>query len=270
MPYVGVRDLEIYYELSGEGPRLLFIGGTGGDLRQKPSLSDGPLTQNFELLAYDQRGLGRTSKPDGPYSMADYGDDAAALLDALGWEQAAVVGVSFGGMVAQHLALRHPDRVSRMALACTSSGGEGGASYPLHELMDLPPEEAARIGIEIADTRMDAAWREREPEAFANIVKMMAGREVKLEDDAERKDAQRGARLQLEARRDHDTWDGLPSIRVPTYLCGGQYDGIAPPANLEAMASRLPDCKLEFFDGGHLFLMQDRRAFSALVAFLKG
>lgn len=83
MPRIPVRDIEIYYEVQGSGPRLLFIGGSGGDLRDKPGVFDGPLIERFEVLAFDQRGLGRSDTPAGPYSMADYGEDAAGLLEAL-------------------------------------------------------------------------------------------------------------------------------------------------------------------------------------------
>ena len=93
------------------------------------------------MLVHDQRGLGRTAIPPGPYSMADYAADAIALLDHVGWERARVVGISFGGMVAQELAVTVPDRVERLALLCTSPGGAGGASYPLHELAALPDAE---------------------------------------------------------------------------------------------------------------------------------
>ena len=152
-----VRNIEIYYEIHGQGPRLLFIGGSGGDLRHKPGVFEGPLVQEFEVLSYDQRGLGRSERPNGPYSMADYGEDAAALLDALGWDRCRVMGVSFGGMVAQELALRYPERVERLVLACTSSGGEGKPSYPLHELQELPAEERALRSMELSDLRRDAA-----------------------------------------------------------------------------------------------------------------
>ena len=111
MPFVPVRDLNVFYELRGSGPRLLYISGSGGDLRSKPSVFDGPLAGEFELLAYDQRGLGQTGGPDGDYTMADYAEDANGLLEALGWDRCLVIGVSFGGMVAQEFAIRHPERV---------------------------------------------------------------------------------------------------------------------------------------------------------------
>jgi 3-oxoadipate enol-lactonase len=99
MPVTNCNGLSLYYERAGDGPPLLFISGTGGDLRVKPNVFDGPLAKRFDMLAYDQRGLGQSEKPDLPYSMADYSDDAAALMASQGWDEAAVIGVSFGGMV---------------------------------------------------------------------------------------------------------------------------------------------------------------------------
>ena len=137
MPFINVRDIDIYYELRGAGPRLMLISGTGGDLRKKPNAFDMPIAERFELLAYDQRGLGQSSCPDIEYTMADYADDAAALLDAVGWASCAIMGISFGGMVAQEFAIRYPQMVERIVLACSSSGGAGGASYPLHGSSDI-------------------------------------------------------------------------------------------------------------------------------------
>ena len=102
--------------------------------------------------------------------MADYGDDAAALMDVLGWARAKVVGVSFGGMVAQELALRHPGKVSRLVLACTSPGGAGGASYPFHQIEHLKGEARARHMIPISDVRYDAAWAAAHPEVYAQML----------------------------------------------------------------------------------------------------
>ena len=80
MPVTTVNGLNLYFERAGSGPPLLFISGTGGDLRNKPNVFDGPLAKAFELLSYDQRGLGQSEKPDLPCAMADYANDAAALV----------------------------------------------------------------------------------------------------------------------------------------------------------------------------------------------
>jgi len=168
--------VELYYERAGTGPRLLLISGTGGDLRSPPRVFDAPWAQEFDVAAYDQRGLGQSSVPPGPYAIADYADDAAALLDVLAWEDALVMGISFGGMVAQELALRHGRRVRRLVLACTSSGGPGGASYPLHDLVDLPEDDKIARHLELADTRYDKAWREANPEEWKSLASMFRAR----------------------------------------------------------------------------------------------
>jgi 3-oxoadipate enol-lactonase len=267
MPFIDVRDITIYYERRGAGPRLLSISGTGGDLRRPPSIFDAPIASGFDILAYDQRGLGQSSRPDKPYTMADYAEDANALLEAIGWDRCLVMGISFGGMVAQELALRYPQRVERLVLACTSSGGAGGSSYPLHEMAGLSPEEYVRRNLRLADTRRDAAWQADHPAEFQELFdQQMAGRQV----GAGEPGREAGARRQMEARAGHDTYDRLPALRMPVYICGGKYDGIAPPARLEALRQQIPGSSMELFEGGHLFHRQDPRAFQRIGAFLRG
>lgn len=267
MPGCRVGEIDLHYERAGSGPPLLFISGSGSDLRQKPNVLDGPFPRHFDTLTYDQRGLGRSSRPDVEYSMGDYAEDAAGLLDALGWERCAVVGVSFGGMVAQELAVRHAERIERMVLCCTSSGGAGGASYPLHELEALPADERALRSIEIADTRCGAQWREANPDALARVLDMQSAKAAVGAGDPAR---EAGFRRQLEARRGHDVWDHLPGLDMPVLICGGHHDGIAPPSNQRALAQRIPGSTLEMFDGGHLFMLQDRAAFPRMIEFLEG
>jgi 3-oxoadipate enol-lactonase len=226
-----------------------------------------PIAQYFEILAYDQRGLGQTSIPNTPYTMVDYAEDANALLDAVGWNHCLVMGISFGGMVAQELALRYPHRVERLVLACTSSGGAGGSSYPLHELADLPLEDYVRRILQLSDIRRHAIWREANPAQFQTLFdETMAG----LRAGADEPGRQMGIRLQLEARACHDTYDRLPKMEIPVYICGGLYDGIAKPTNLRAMAEQILGSRLELFEGGHLFYIQDPRAFKRITAFFRG
>jgi len=256
----------MYYEVSGTGKRLLYIGGTGGDLRHRPGIFDSPLADHFEILAYDQRGLGQTDRPDIPYTMADYAMDADGLLTAVGWDYSAVMGVSFGGMVAQEFAVRSPGHVERLVLACTSSGGAGGTSFPLHELGDLTPRERALGTVLLSDTRRDTTWQSSHPQKLEGLVDQV---EATLMVGADEPGREVGAYRQIGARRGHDTYDRLPTLRMPVFICGGRYDGIAPAFNLEAIHRQIPQARLELFEGGHLFLVQDPKAFESIIAFLR-
>jgi 3-oxoadipate enol-lactonase len=258
-----VNGVRLFHDRRGQGPPVLFVGGTGSDLRQAPSVLDGPLPKaGFEVLAYDHRGLGRSEIRDEPVTMADFADDAAALLAHVGWDRAHVMGVSFGGMVAQELAIRHPGPVDRLVLCCTSSGGAGGASYPLHELAVLPDEQRRRKQLALSDVRLADADEER----IQQVLRMMEEREAVGAGEPGR---EIGARRQLEARAGHDTHDRLGGIGSPTLVCAGRHDGIAPVSNSEALAAGIPGAELDVFDGGHLFLLTDRRAWQRIVEFLE-
>ena len=121
-------------------PRLLLISGTASDMRIRPQVKQAEaLAPYFEVLQYDHRGMGQSTMDleGSHYSMAQYAADAVAVLDAAGWkEPVLVLGISFGGMVAQEMAIRYPSRVARLVLACTSSGGAGGSSIKLTQLAE--------------------------------------------------------------------------------------------------------------------------------------
>jgi len=262
MPMIRANGIELYYERRGSGPRLLFFNGSGATLT-----TSGPLIWSFadrcDVVAHDQRGLGRTAIPPGPYTMADYAADAAALLDHLGWATCRVIGVSFGGMVAQELAVTWPRRVERLALVCTSPGGAGGASYPLHELAERPAAERAAIGVRILDTRFTDEWLAAHP-ADRTLAEMMAARS-----DAPRTDEQRrGEAEQIAARRHHDASARLPVIACPTLVACGRYDGIAPLANGEWIAAHVTGAVLRVYEGGHVFFMQDPTALLDIAEFV--
>jgi 3-oxoadipate enol-lactonase len=262
VPTAAVNGIDLYYERGGDGPPLLFCNGSGATLESSAPIIE-QFRRHFDVVAHDQRGLGRTSIPAGPYTMADYAADAAGLLDHVGWATSAVVGISFGGMVAQEYAVTFPERVTRLALLCTSAGGAGGASYPLHELAARTPAEQAAIGVTLIDTRFTPEWLSGHPHDQA----LLDARAARPPSTGERR---RGELEQLEARRYHDVWDRLPKVTAPTMVACGRYDGIAPLANGEAIASRIPDADLRVYEGGHLFVVQDRTAMPDVVEFLAG
>ena len=114
MPVDHVNGVELYWEQRGSGPRLLFCNGSGTTLQAVGPLLD-LVAARFDLLAWDYRGLGRSVPMAGPYTMADLAADAAGLLEIAGWDSCRVLGVSFGGMVAQEFAVTNPERVERLA-----------------------------------------------------------------------------------------------------------------------------------------------------------
>ncbi len=262
MPTAAVNGIEIVYERAGEGPALLFVNGSGSSLAES-ALVRAPFAGRFDLLAHDQRGLGLTTIPPEPYAMADYAADALGLMDHVGWERCRVVGISFGGMVAQEMAVTAPDRIERLALLCTSPGGEGGSSYPLHELEAMDADERAAVATRILDTRFTPEWLadHEGDQAVLEVMTARASRPLSSE-------ARRGESAQLEARRHHDVCDRLPRISCPTLVASGRHDGIAPPANGEAIAARVPDAELRLYEGGHAFFAQDPAAFPEVVEFL--
>jgi 3-oxoadipate enol-lactonase len=257
-----VNGVDLYFEHVGTGPRLLFLNGSGATLEVV-----GPLismfASRFEVLAHDQRGLGKSGMPDGPYSMADYALDAAALAESIGWDRYRVVGLSFGGMVAQELAVTVPERIERLALLCTSSGGDGGDSYPLHTLGALSPAEQGETWQRIIDTRFTAEWL-AEHDADRMLAAILSQRAIAEKTDVVR----RGEELQLAARSGHDVYDRLPRIECPTLVAAGRYDGIAPLENCAAIVEQLPRGVLQVYEGGHTFFSQDPRALPDVLAFL--
>jgi 3-oxoadipate enol-lactonase len=257
MPVASLSGVELYFEERGEGPALLYVGGTGSDLRNPPSPLGWPIMKGFRAIAYDHRGLGQSTQHDNHYqpSMADFANDAIELLEHLGVTSCALVGVSFGGMVAQEIALRAPERINRLVLMCTSSGGAGGSSQPLHEVYRYEPTKRDTALRLLGDTRIDSDPNVRD--FFELIAK---NRSPLVVTD--------GLLKQLDARAFHDTWDRLGQLGMPTLICAGRSDPMAPMANAEALHAAIAGSELRTYDGGHPFFFQDRQAFVDVAAFL--
>jgi 3-oxoadipate enol-lactonase len=263
MPRAELRDAELYYETAGDGPPLLLIGGTWGDLRQTPGPFDWPGAERFRVAAFDHRGQGRsTAGGRAQPTMADFAADALALADHLGWERFGVLAVSFGGMVAQELALATPQRVQRLVLVCTSMGGDS-SSYPLHELYETPAGERAARLARLLDTRA------RTDAALARAIEDVLTSDANF---AMHSDPPDGLVRQLRARRGHDTTARIGGLATPTLVIAGRFDGISPLPVSETLASSLANAQLAVLEGGHgrPLLLQDARGWPLVTSFLAG
>ena len=268
---------EFAAEVTGTGRRLLFCHGSGGSRASSRFMIDG-LASHAWVAAHDQRGLGETglrrATPDPfadavTWTMADYASDALAFADSLGWSTFSLLGVSFGGMVAQEVAVIAPDRIERLVLMCTSSGGAGGSSYPLHlpRLSDvgglLAADRDRQLALHLMDSRFDDEW-------LASHLLHAAMVRYRDKQAARPKSGEQvvGERGQLLARAGHDAWDRLPAISCPTLVASGRFDLMAPPANGAAIASQIADARFAEFDGGHAFFVQDDTAWTTVYEFL--
>lgn len=220
------------------------------------------LVSLFKVLTYDHRNTGQSTIKDEPCTMADYADDAAALLEAVLPEKCPiyVIGVSFGGMVAQHLAIRHPQLVKKLVLCCCATGGPGGMSFPIHEWYGdgITPEDRVMKKMYQANTDRNDEWKEKNASQFQMVYTLLTRDEKVGIDDPLRME---GVNRQLEARKAHNTWDEICNLKMPVLCCGSPKDNITPIDIMKKMIERIGNCDSRLdFDWGHAFLAADTAA----------
>ncbi|HKI93346.1 MAG TPA: alpha/beta fold hydrolase [Gaiellaceae bacterium] len=248
-------EIRIAYEEHGEGEPLLLIHGLGyGRWGWGPVVA--PLAGRLRVVLLDNRGIGASDAPPGPYSVAQMAEDAAAVLDRAGIERANVVGTSLGGMVAQQLVVAHPHRVDRLVLACTTPGGERAFPFPrgtlrlLEQTQQLEPLVALRRFVE-------NALAPGAPEALVDEIAAL--RVANLPDPV-------GWAAQAAAAAAFDGFDRLGEIAAPTLVLHGTADEVVDPRNAGLLAERIPDARAELLEGaGHLFFWEQPHEFVRYV-----
>jgi 3-oxoadipate enol-lactonase len=259
MPLARAGDVELNYDRSGSGPPLLLIMGMSGTMHHwgEPLLED--LRRDFEVIVYDHRDAGDSTKTGKSFTIADLAEDAAGLLQALEIDSAYVMGISMGGMIAQELVLAHPETVRTLVLGCTYCGGEGSVLAGEEVMRRLAEgmasgdrENAIRTGWEV---NVSAGFAANE-EAYAKFLQTGLSYGLPVAVIME----------QMRAIVGHDTSERLSQIDTPTLVIHGTVDQMLPVENGRMIAERIPGARLEIFDGvGHLFFWEEPQRSAELV-----
>jgi 3-oxoadipate enol-lactonase len=259
MPIATNSGVKIYWDEAGEGEPVLLIMGLGSSRatwnRIRPALA-----AQYRTIAFDNRGVGESDVPAGPYTMREMAADAVAVMDAANVPSAHVLGLSMGGMIAQELALQYPDRVRSLILACTSPGGENAVRADqdvlsvIGSFMSMGPEAGT--------------------EAFVPLLHAAGTARTRIDEDLalRRKwyPSADGYRGQLQAIRSWEAFSRLHQIRVPTLVIHGDCDRLIPSRNGEILAERIPGARLVLLpQAGHVFLTdQPERSQTEIIGFL--
>jgi pimeloyl-ACP methyl ester carboxylesterase len=258
MPTVDAGGTELHYERAGEGEPMLLIQGMSATHLTwgRPFLDE--MEAHFDCVVFDNRGMGLSGEAELPFTIADMAEDTAALLDALGWETAHVVGISMGGMIAQELALAHPERIRTLTIGASWCGGPQGSLMDPADLQLLgtayasgEPEQVFRAMWEI---NLSPGFRE-DDSRFAAFVEMgstlPAPQPVVLQ--------------QMRACAGHDTHERLSQISLPTLVIHGDVDRLLGYNNGREIASSIPARLETLEDVGHMFWWEQPQRSAELI-----
>ena len=256
MAKVKVGDVELYYETHGaQGPHLMLICGLGGHILGWDIELIDALERKAQLILFDNRGAGRSDKPDSEYSIEMHADDAAGLLDVIGVEKASIMGVSMGGMIAQEFALRHPGKTDSLMLCCTSPGSHR---------MAMPSQEVLETLADVDGYTPEEIARKNRPLSFTQkfMDENLDWLEEKMRRELAHPTPAFSFKRQMAAAMQHNAYSRLPDIKSPTMVMTGDEDILIPPENSELLASQIPASVLKRYDGvGHAFMTEKRDAF---------
>jgi pimeloyl-ACP methyl ester carboxylesterase len=249
MPKVKVNDIQVCYEVKGKGYPLVMITGLGSNLDFWPPRLVDELSKNFKLLMLDNRGTGRTDTSNREYTIKLFADDTMGLMNALGISKAHVLGLSMGGMVAQELAINHPEKVSKLVLGSTHCGG----SKLVKSSQKVPetPIDPSKMSPEEHRKALTIVVTEDFIKENPDWVKLMAQKRLIHPTSKE------AYMRQLNAIGKFDTFERLHQIKTPTLVLHGRKDVLIHPKNAAVLAEAIPNAKLVFFENSAHVLVEE-------------
>ncbi len=248
MPIAQTPRLNIYYETHGSGDPLILIMGLGSTHHwwkwQLPELKD-----RYQVILFDNRGVGQTDRPQKQWTVTDMADDAVALLDYLKIDSAHVMGASMGGMISQHIALEHPERVRKLILACTTPamGFKPPAPEVAAKLMPRPGTSREQIARESLDILFVPEFIRNETKTVAEVLEVSLAHPPPV----------RGLMNQINAVMNHDTRHRLKDVFHETLVITGTDDVLIPPEHSNLLAELIPNAELvKIPKSGHGFFVE--------------
>lgn len=256
MPYTEANGINLYYEVHGEGYPVVLISGLGSQGQswdtQVPIYS-----KHYKVVVFDNRGAGKSDKPKAPYTTEQMADDTAALMDVLSIERAHIVGKSMGGMIAQWLAIKYPERVDRIVMGCSS----GSRDKVGNGILKMGREIASKVGLR-------AVWFMALHLGYSreyiedNIDRLNKASEL-LKESPEALEGYIGQSIACEG---HNTISELPKIKSPAFVMMGDSDLITAPARTRELSELIPKSELcVFSDVGHGFWRERQQEVDGLV-----
>ena len=260
MPYAETNGIRIYYETRGDGDPLVLIGGLGGTL-ESWSVQVPLYSERFRVITFDNRGSGRSDKPDYPYAIEQMADDVAGLLDFLETPRAHFVGKSMGGMVAQWLGIKYPERVDKLVMGCTSASRDEVGNLILRTGREITEKLGAGQGWLFA--LLLGYGRRYIEENYESIARTPG----KISSDPE---SAAGYRNQSHACENHHVLEELHRISAETLVMYGGRDFITPPERAEKLVELIPNAVgKKFPEGAHGFWREHQaEADEAVLGFL--
>jgi pimeloyl-ACP methyl ester carboxylesterase len=258
MPLAKLNGININYKVDGQDEPLVMIMGFTSN--RSSWILQIPLFKKFyRVITFDNRGVGKSDKPQGPYSTRMMADDTVRLMDHLGIERAHIIGVSMGGMIAQELAINYPHRVMQLVLGCTYTcqNETSGDAPEQAKLSQLTPEKMASSMVGLAFNKP--------------LYRFIFGILAKVQTKFIGASGRVGIAGQSEACRKHDTLGRLQLIRAPTLVIVGTEDRIITPFSSDVIAGKIPNARLVKVEGGsHTFFIEMKNVFNQEVLdFLK-
>jgi pimeloyl-ACP methyl ester carboxylesterase len=262
MPKVKANGIEIYYDTKGSGKPLVLISGLGYPLWQWHKMVPF-LAEHFQVISFDNRGVGQTDKPSGPYTAQLLAADTAGLLDALGIEKAAIMGHSMGGFIAQAMVLDFPERVSELLLCSTNFGGPNHVPITpeaMTVLSDVTSDPLTRFtnGLKVSTA---PGWADAHPDVVKEWI------DWRVANPVEPVPYQAQMAIGLALTSEEAAFENkLPNVFAPTLILFGAHDKVVPPENADLLAKQFRVSRIAIIpDAGHFFPIEVPEAASRIV-----